>query len=73
MRNLRCKHPTNCPSVYRGTSPKGGGSSKRSAEFILNLIVATRYAYNAPAYGTPSINRGGVANFAISMLRATQY
>ena len=22
----------NCPSVYRGTSPKGGGSSKRSAE-----------------------------------------
>ena len=35
---------TNCPSVYRGTSLQGGGSSKRSAENNLT----TRYACNAP-------------------------
>ena len=34
----------NCPSVHRGTSPQGGGSSKRSAESNLT----TRYACNAP-------------------------
>ena len=41
----------NCPSVYRGTSGTqcSGGSSKRSAEYIITDFSSTRYACNAPA------------------------
>ena len=60
------KQPTNCPSVYRGTSGTqcSGGSSKRSAE----QYNTTRSACNAPALtGTPSINRGGVNDYLTHM------